>query len=70
MTGPRGELTDRQQRIAALIADGFADKEIATLEQISEGTVSYHVARIVKLWHLDPSRNVRVQITKRWTKAA
>lgn len=60
------ELTDRQQRIAALISDGFSDKEIATLEMISDETVGYHVARIVKLWHLNPSKNIRVQITKRW----
>lgn len=57
-------LTPRQQRIAALISDGFSDKEIATLELIDEETVGYHVGRIAGLLKLDPSKNIRVQITR------
>jgi DNA-binding CsgD family transcriptional regulator len=57
-------LTDRQRRIAALISDGFSDKEIAQLEVIDPETVGYHIGQIVKRLNLNRSRNFRVQITR------
>lgn len=65
-----GHLTERQQRIAALIADGFSDKVIAELEQCDEETVGYHIRRMATLLKLDRSKNIRVQITKRVAEEA
>jgi DNA-binding NarL/FixJ family response regulator len=57
-------LTRKQLDVARLVADGHSDKRIASLLSISEGTVGYRVAAIVRRWRLDPTRNIRVQITR------
>jgi DNA-binding NarL/FixJ family response regulator len=38
-----GELTPRQREIAALVAEGLTDAEIAGRLRIAEGTVNRHV---------------------------
>lgn len=58
-------LSPRQRIIATLIAAGLSDKRIAARLQIGEETVNYHVRRIIQLWQLDTSLNVRIQITHR-----
>lgn len=63
-------LTDRQQQVAELVADGLPDKQIARALGIDEETVGYHIGRIVKVWNLDRSRNVRVQIAHRILRVA
>lgn len=70
MTSSLTTLTKRQQEVARLVADGWADKQIATELGINEETVGYHVGRIVMAWNLDRSRNVRVQIAQRVLRVA
>lgn len=63
-------LTSRQEQVARYVAIGFSDARIAAALEISEGTVSYHIGQIKAAWHLDPTRNIRVQITQRFLKSA
>lgn len=63
-------LSERQERIAQLVAIGFSDKRIASMVHLSEETVAYHIDRIADLWALDRGRNIRVQITQRVLLAA
>jgi DNA-binding CsgD family transcriptional regulator len=41
-------LTAREREVAALIADGLSNKEIATRLHLSVGTVKYHVHQILE----------------------
>jgi DNA-binding CsgD family transcriptional regulator len=43
----RWELTSRQAEVAELLADGHANKSIATILSISEATVELHVTRML-----------------------
>ena len=56
--------------VAALVAEGLTDKDIAAQLHISQKTVEYHIGRIAKDWDIDKSRNIRVQITRRVLRAA
>lgn len=56
--------------VAALVAEGLTDKDIAAKLHISQKTVEYHIGRIVKDWEIDKTRNIRVQITRRILRAA
>lgn len=58
-------LTDRQQEVARLVAQGYTDKQIGAELGLSPRTIEYHVSQIVKRWKLDVSLNVRVQITNK-----
>ena len=58
--------SERQLEVARLVSDGLTDKKIAAALGISEETVAYHVSRLTKLWTLEPSLNIRVQIVKRY----
>ena len=40
-------LTDREHQVLVLLADGLANREIASLLAISEHTVKFHLASIV-----------------------
>lgn len=60
------KLTPRRFRVAELVALGWTDKQIAADMRISVGAVEAHVGRICKAWELDPSKNRRVQITRRF----
>lgn len=55
----------RTLEIAALVAAGHNDKQIAGLLGISDKGVSYHVRKLVRAWSLDPSKDVRVLIALR-----
>lgn len=59
-------LTPQQGRVAALVARGRTDKQIAAALGIEIDTVAFHVRRIVVAWGLDASSNRRVQITRRF----
>lgn len=50
--------------VAALIAKGYTDKQIAAELSISSKTVGYHVGLLVLNWQLDRTRNIRVQIAR------
>lgn len=65
MTRP-GNLPPRRFRVAELVALGWTDKQIAGDMRISVEAVEAHVGRIVQCWKLDPSKNRRVQITRRF----
>jgi DNA-binding NarL/FixJ family response regulator len=43
---PRGELTERESEVLALLAQGLANKQIAARLGISEHTVKFHVSAI------------------------
>lgn len=60
----------KRDDVAELIAEGYTDKQIAGLLQLSVKTVEYHIARICLDWEIDRSRNIRVQITRRILNAA
>lgn len=59
-------LTPHQWRGAKLVADGETDKDIARLLSIELDAVDALLARIAKAWKLDPSKNRRAQITRRF----
>jgi DNA-binding NarL/FixJ family response regulator len=58
-------LTPRKRAVARYVAQGFSDKQIAAILGRSEDTIAYHVAGIARIWRLDSSRNIRVQIAQR-----
>lgn len=43
-----GELTDMQQKVLALLADGLTNPEIGSRLHLSVNTVKYHVSRLMK----------------------
>ena len=48
MPTPVIKLTNRQEQVLSLIAQGKTDKEIAYLLEISVGTVNFHVGKILE----------------------
>jgi len=52
-TGTENSLTDREQEVLQLIADGMNNREIADNLVISEKTVKTHVSNILNKLHLD-----------------
>lgn len=66
--GPR--LTDREREIAALVAEGLSDKQIAATIGKSRATVRKSIERLAIIWSLDAARNLRVQIANRVRDAA
>jgi len=63
-------LSPRQRVVATLVAAGLSDKQIAGRLGCDAETVGYHIARIAKLWKLDPQLNTRIQITHRVIQSA
>lgn len=61
-------LTPHQWRVARMVADGDLDKEIAVALGIEPDGVDRLLARISKRWELDPSKNRRAQITRRFVE--
>jgi DNA-binding NarL/FixJ family response regulator len=59
-------LTAQQNRVAELVALGESDKQIAVHLGIAKRTANAHVLRIAATWQLDPAKNLRVQIARRW----
>lgn len=74
MTGARGgdlawdDVPEREQQVAALIADGLTDKAIGRALGVSVWTVRTYVARLVERIGVDPDRSSRSIIT-RWHRA-
>lgn len=52
-TAERIRLTERQQQIARLVAEGFPNKTIATRLGISSATVAVHLQRIFRKLNID-----------------
>ena len=52
-TETENSLTDREQEVLQLIADGMNNREIAEKLVISEKTVKTHVSNILNKLHLD-----------------
>lgn len=63
-------LTPHQYNIAERIARGDTDKSIRKELSIRQPTLRFHVARIALAWRIDASKNLRVEIAKRFTAAA
>ena len=57
---PTSALTERQQEVAALIAEGSTNQEIANRLGLERHTVSDHVAQI--LWRLGATDRIQVAI--------
>ena len=55
-------LTTRQREVAELIADGYTDKQIMALLELSAAAVRCHVDALVAKMRLNRTRNLRVQI--------
>jgi len=53
LTEPENGLTDREQEVLQLIADGMNNRDIAVKLVISEKTVKTHVSNILNKLHLD-----------------
>lgn len=64
------DLTTRQLAVAALIAKGLNDKEIAAtlVPAIRPSTVRVHVVALAFRLNLPPNRNTRVMITRWWMR--
>ncbi len=58
-------LSPRQRIIATLVAAGLSDKQIAGRLGVHRETVGYNISRIAKVWGLDPTLNLRIQIAHR-----
>lgn len=63
-------LTEKQWRVAGLVADGLTDKQISETLGISERGANAFVQRIAFVWQLDPAKNLRVQISRRFSRAS
>lgn len=59
-------LSPRKQRIAQMVAESATNKQIAAAVGIGERRVEDHLAGIARIWRLDRSRNLRVQIANRY----
>lgn len=69
MTSP-GTLSPRALSIADHVANGLTNKQIALVTGLTAGAVDYHVERLARVWNLDFSKEIRVQITRRVLGAA
>jgi len=58
--GPLGSLTDREQEVLALMAEGRTNGSIADALVVSEAAVRKHVGNIFAKLHLDPGSDRRV----------
>lgn len=63
-------LTERQLEVARLISDGLTDKQIAGALGISFQRVAQIIDTIRGKLQLDPQRDARLQIAKRFTPPA
>jgi len=63
-TDARGELTEREQEVLYLIADGLSNREIAQKIFISEKTVKTHVSNILGKLHLEDRTQAAIYALK------
>ena len=61
-------LTRRQEHVAALLAEGRQDKQIAGILGIRVRTVRWHIDGIARAWRLDPRLDKRILIALRFDR--
>lgn len=64
VTESNGGLTEREQEVLALVADGLSNREIAGRLFISEKTVKTHVSNILTKLHLDDRTQAAIYALK------
>ena len=64
VTSSHGELTEREQEVLCLIADGLSNREIAEKMFISEKTVKTHVSNILSKLHLEDRTQAAIYALK------
>lgn len=57
---PTGSLTERENKVLHLIAEGKSNKQIGTLLSLAEGTVKNHVSRIMDKLHANSRTELAV----------
>lgn len=62
------DLTERQAQVAAMVARGFTDKQIAGELGMAYNTVRIHVAALAFRLGLPGGQNTRVLITRWWLR--
>jgi DNA-binding NarL/FixJ family response regulator len=62
---PTEDLTDKEERILCLIADGRSNKEIADTIFLAEGTVKNYVSRIMEKLHARSRTDLAVKALRR-----
>ena len=62
-----GKLTRREQEVAALVAQGLTNRQIATGLSISEHTVANHIARILRKLNLSSRSQITAWVVQRRT---
>ena len=60
------DLTPRQREVAALVADGLPDKEIAARLNMKCNTVRVHVVALAFRMKIPPWKQTRVEIARWW----
>jgi NarL family two-component system response regulator LiaR len=61
---PRGDLTEREQEVLHLIAEGLSNRQIADKMFISEKTVKTHVSNILSKLHLEDRTQAAIYALK------
>ena len=56
---PSSKFTSREQQIIACLMEGFSNKEIGQMLEISPRTVKFHVANILQKFHIKNRRGLR-----------
>jgi DNA-binding NarL/FixJ family response regulator len=57
--GPSPKFTNREQQIIACLMEGFSNKKIGQMLEISPRTVKFHVANILQKFHVKNRRGLR-----------
>lgn len=60
----RIKLTERQAKIAQLVAQGYTNREIAEILGTSPQVVAQQVRNLAFKFRLDPTRSYRIQIAQ------
>jgi DNA-binding NarL/FixJ family response regulator len=64
LKGERGPLTDRELEVAALVAEGLTNKEVATQLRLSVRTAENHVLNVMNKLGLDNRAQVAAWFTR------
>ena len=64
LTSKRNPLTDRELEVAALVADGLTNKEVATRLRLSVRTAENHLLNVMTKLGLDNRAQVAVWFTR------
>ncbi len=60
----RVKLTERQVKIAQLIAQGYTNREIAEILGVSPHVVSQQIQKLALKFRVDPTRSYKLQIAQ------